>query len=347
MSSLVLSLTHTWEPFVLIVGLLFIGHVAANEGLFQYVGVKCASIPGGNVWLFVSTMVSVALVTAVLNLDTAVVFMTPVALQAAKSRSADQTAFLYGTILMANSASLLLVGSNLTNLLIFSSRPVGGFAYASHMLLAWVTSVVLTIVVVARWRWKDLRRESGPRDVEPAVASWGVGWVAVLTAIVMMLALSHPGLPVLTVGVLVELYEWKIRRRVDMAGIVRVANPSVVIPLFVLAVLVGWLGRAWPGPSHLVGHANNLVTAFVGAGMSVLVNNLPAASLFAGRSIAHPYALLVGLDLGPNLFVTGAMSTLLWFRIARGNGADPRAITFIGVGVPVGVLTILAASLVV
>jgi arsenical pump membrane protein len=121
----------------------------------------------------------------------------------------------------------------------------------------------------------------------------------------------------------------------------------VVVPLFVLAVLIGWLGRTWSGPSHLVAHANDVVTAFIGAGVSVVANNLPAASLFAGRSIAHPYALLLGLDLGPNLFVTGAMSTLLWFRIARDNGADPKATTFIAAGVPVGLLTLLAASLIV
>ena len=347
MSTLIQSLTHTWEPFVLIVGLLFIGHVAANEGLFEYVGAKCAAIPGGDVWLFISTMVSVALVTAVLNLDTAVVFMTPVALHAAKSRSADETAFLYGTILMANSASLLLVGSNLTNLLIFASRPVGGVVYAGHMVVPWVASVVITIAVVALWRWSPLRRESERGGTETRRLSWGPGLVAVVVAIVMMLALSHPGLPVFVVGVLVELYEWLVRRRVDLAGILRVANPSVVVPLFVLAVLVGWLGRSWSGPSHLVAHANDMATAFIGAGVSVLVNNLPAASLFAGRSIAHPYALLLGLDLGPNLFITGAMSTLLWFRIARDNDADPKAKTFLAVGVPVGLLTLVVASLLV
>jgi hypothetical protein len=147
------SLTNTWAPFVLIVGLLFIGHVAANEGLFSYVGARCAQLPGGDVELFVVTMVAVALVTAVLNLDTAVVFMTPVALHAARTRSADETAFLYGTVLMTNSASLLLIGSNLTNLLVFASRPVQGIVFARHMALPWALSVLVTILVVVIWRW--------------------------------------------------------------------------------------------------------------------------------------------------------------------------------------------------
>jgi len=79
----------------------------------------------------------------------------------------------------------------------------------------------------------------------------------------------------------------------------------------------------------------------------VLINNLPAASLFAGQHMAHPYALLVGLDLGPNLFVTGAMSTMLWLRIARENGARPTIATFTRVGVPVALLSIVVASLLV
>jgi arsenical pump membrane protein len=74
---------------------------------------------------------------------------------------------------------------------------------------------------------------------------------------------------------------------------------------------------------------------------------LPAASLFAGHRMAHPYALLLGLDLGPNLFMTGAMSTLLWFRIARANGAEPRSRDFLKVGVPLALATVVLASLVV
>jgi arsenical pump membrane protein len=341
------SLTNTWAPFVLIVGLLFIGHVAANEGLFSYVGARCAQLPGGDVELFVVTMVAVALVTAVLNLDTAVVFMTPVALHAARTRSADETAFLYGTVLMTNSASLLLIGSNLTNLLVFASRPVQGIVFARHMALPWALSVLVTILVVVIWRWTSLRHIGEKHKTEAHRFSWGPGVVAVVVAIVMMLSLSNPALPVVAVGGIVEGYEWLVKKRVGPRGVLKTANLAIVAPLFVLAVLVGWLGRSWTGPSHLVAHANSLLTALIAAGTSVVINNLPAASLFAGRRIAHPYALLIGLNLGPNLFMSGAMSTLLWFRIARGNGAQPSSSRFVKIGVPVALLTMILASLVV
>ncbi len=341
------SLTNTWAPFVLITGLVFIGHVAANEGLFAYVGARCAQLPGGDVGLFVVTMVAVALVTAILNLDTAVVFMTPVALHAARTRSADETAFLYGTILMTNSASLLLIGSNLTNLLVFARRPVQGIVFARHMVLPWTLSVLITILVVVIWRWTSLRHKGERDNAEEYRFSWGPGVIAVVVAIVMMLSLSNPALPVVALGGIVEGHEWMVKKRVDPRGVLKTANLAIVAPLFTLAVLVGWLGRSWTGPSHLVEHANSLMTALIAAVSSVVINNLPAASLFAGRRIAHPYALLLGLNLGPNLFMTGAMSTLLWFRIARGNGAQPSSSQFIKIGVPVALLTMILASFVI
>jgi arsenical pump membrane protein len=61
----------------------------------------------------------------------------------------------------------------------------------------------------------------------------------------------------------------------------------------------------------------------VAALASVLVNNLPAASLLAARTPPHPYALLLGLDVGPNLFVTGSLAWVLWWRTTRAAGVRP------------------------
>jgi arsenical pump membrane protein len=74
------------------------------------------SAAGDGVILLCSPLTLVVVVTVVLNLDTSVVFLTPIVLHAARSRGVDERAFLYGTVLMSNSASLLLPGSNLTNL---------------------------------------------------------------------------------------------------------------------------------------------------------------------------------------------------------------------------------------
>ncbi|MBW4030729.1 MAG: hypothetical protein HIU57_08705 [Acidobacteria bacterium] len=343
MNLFVQSLSHSWQPFVLITGLLFIGHAAAREGLFESVGQLVARTPGSDGRLLTVTLVAVASVTAVLNLDTSVVFMTPVALHAARARGSDEVAFAFGAILMSNAASLLLVGSNLTNMLIFANHPVRGTTYLSHTALAWVASVVVTIGLVALWRRRELvRRGHGSSES----VQWHVGpaTVAAAVAVVLMLMTSQPALAIFALGAALEAVDLAVRHRVSAREILRVASPLVVGPLFVVAVGVGWLGRAWHTVGHLVTHTNSVTTAAIAGALSLVINNLPAASLFSSEHIAHPYALLLGLDLGPNAFVTGAMSTLLWFRIVRGEGLDPTVGQFVRIGVPVALVTLGVAS---
>jgi Na+/H+ antiporter NhaD/arsenite permease-like protein len=98
-----------WRPFVLVTGLLLIGLVAHHDGLFE-TGRFLQSLAGPPVVLFAACLLLVAVVTAVLNLDTAVVFLTPVLVHAARGRGIEEEAFLYGTVYMANASSLYLLG---------------------------------------------------------------------------------------------------------------------------------------------------------------------------------------------------------------------------------------------
>ena len=104
------SARQAWPPFVLVPGLLLIGAVAADEGLFEALGAQLARTRLGARSLFLALLALVAIVTAVLNLDTSVVFLTPVLVHAARRRSLDERPFLYGSVFMANAASLLLPG---------------------------------------------------------------------------------------------------------------------------------------------------------------------------------------------------------------------------------------------
>ena len=208
------------------------------------------------------------------------------------------------------------------------------------------SSSALTIAVVGAWRSTALRRTSTHHTTEARRWRGGVGVLGVAASLAFMLLLSQPALAVLGVGVVVEALEWWRRHEQRGREILRTASLEVVVPLFVLAVGVGWLGRRWAWPGHLVAHASAFASAGVAALASVAINNLPAASLFAGRPLAHPYAVLIGLDLGPNLFVSGAMSTLLWFRIARANDTAPRARTFVAIGAPIALLGVLLTPLV-
>jgi arsenical pump membrane protein len=117
----------------------------------------------------------------------------------------------------------------------------------------------------------------------------------------------------------------------------------VLVGLFGLAVALGTLGRAWSGPASLLSHLDLWETAAVAAAGTVLVNNLPAASLLAARIPNRPFALLIGLNLGPNLFVTGSLAWLLWLRAARSAGARPSIARASRIGVTATVFSLAAA----
>lgn len=339
------AIDQTWEPFVLVVGLLLIGHVASKDGLFEVAGSKLARLRGNTIVLFVSMMLLVALVTATLNLDTSVVFLTPVLLHTARHRSVDEDAFLYGSIFMANAASLLLLGSNLTNILVFARSNVQGATFAQMMFVPWLVSIALTTLVVLLWRWRPLSVEASTGRDEASRFRFGPGLVGVVVAIVMMLALSRPAIAVLAVAICVALID-VIRRRFTLTSLIRSANLPMIVGLFVLATAVSVASRYWHLSQHMIGTAGAWQSAGIAAASSNVINNLPAAALLSAKFPLHPYSLLFGLNLGPNLTVVGALSSMLWLKVARREGAKPSAWTFTRIGVVVTVTTLVACLLV-
>jgi arsenical pump membrane protein len=209
---------------VLVTGLLLVGLVAAEDGLFTAAGAALARSPGGVAVLYGLLLTLVAAVTVVLNLDTAVLFLTPVLVHAARRRGADERAFLYGAVFMSNSASLLLPGSNLTNLLVLSREHVSGATFAARIWPAWVAAILVTTLVVGL---AFPLRAGAPRGGELARGRLGLGLAGTLAAAVLVLALQQPALPVLALGVLLVLLRrtpWR-----DLHDVVSPAHPRVSI----------------------------------------------------------------------------------------------------------------------
>jgi arsenical pump membrane protein len=321
---------------VLVAGLLLVGHVAAEDGLFEAAGSWLSQLPGGVVALYAMLLALVASVTAILNLDTAALLLTPVLVHAARSRGAEERAFLYGAVFMANSASLILPGANLTNLIVLSREDITGATFAARIWPAWAAAVVVTGVAVALLL--GLRQSSSARERRRPRWNIGLGVAAIGGAAALVLGLPRPAVPVLVLG-LIAVALRRSRAR-DVLGTV---SPLVLAALFAVAVALGTLARAWEWPEDLANDHGRWVPALVAAAGSVLVNNLPASVLLSARPPLHPRALLVGLDLGPNLFVTGSLSVFLWWRAAKLAGARPSIGTYARVGVVVAPLSILAA----
>jgi arsenical pump membrane protein len=322
-----------WPPFVLVAGLLLIGVVAAADGLFEAIGTRLARAPLPPRALLVALLGLVAIVTAVLNLDTSVVFLTPVLVHAARGRGLDERPFLYGSVFMSNSASLLLPGSNLTNLLVLRHDPTSGATFALDMLPAWLVACALTAAFLAL----AYRLQDGDHDQRrPPPLRLGLGAVTTLAAGTLMLALPNAALPVLALGLAATALR-RLRPRLDLRALAL---------LFALAVGLGTLARIWDGPARLLASSGQWATAAIAAVSSLLVNNLPAAVLFSAQPPPHPRALLLGLDLGPNLAVTGSLSAFLWIQAARTANADTSIATYTKLGallVPLTLVGTLAA----
>jgi arsenical pump membrane protein len=111
-------------------------------------------------------------------------------------------------------------------------------------------------------------------------------------------------------------------------------------------VLLGVLARSWDGPGQLLAHTGRWGTAAIGAGAAVAINNLPAAVLLSARPLAHPRALLLGLNLGPNLAVTGSLSAYLWLKVSSQLGERPSVRAFTSRGVVLAPLALVGALLV-
>ena len=262
--------------------------------------------------------------TTLLNLDTSVTFLTPVLVYAARSRGEGEAPLLYGCLLLSNAGSLLLPGSNLTNLIVLGHLHLSGRTFFTHMALAGLAAAVVTAVVLGAIHHRALRTTITPSGA-PERPVLGAGLVAIAAVTVLVLTLRSPAIPVAAVGVGVVLFRSWRRPSSGTApdAALRILGLPVLVGLFGLAVALGTLGRTWSGPATLLAHLDLWGTAATAALLSVLVNNLPAASLLAARQPPHPFALLVGLNVGPNLLVTGSLAWVLWLRAARAAGARP------------------------
>ena len=318
------SAAQDWPPFVLVAGLLLVGLVADGDRLFAAGGHALARLSPNGVLLYLGTVLLVLTVTTLLNLDTSVTFLTPVLVYAARSRGEGEAPLLYGCLLLSNAGSLLLPGSNLTNLIVLGHLHLSGRAFLAHMALPALAAAAVTALVVGVAYHRALRTTAVPTMGEPEQPVLGVGLVAIVVVTVLVVALRLPALPVAAVGlVAVALRSARRgeRRRPRPGRRARILGVPVLVALFGLAVALGTLGRSWSGPATLLSHLDAGGTAAVAALTSVLVNNLPAASLLAARQPPHPFALLIGLNVGPNLFVTGSLAWILWLRAARSTRA--------------------------
>ncbi len=332
-----------WPAFVLVLGLLLIGFAAAEDGAFAAGAALLARLRGGRWVAYLVSMGLVAVTSVLLNLDTAVAFLTPVVVLLAREHDTDERPFLYGCVLMANSASLLLPGSNLTNLIVLRQEHVSGLTFAARIWPAWLVAVAVT-AALPPLLLRGLRDSDSPGVQERKRRTPGLSLVAIACSAVVMLVLADPALPVLAIGVVVVVGV-VARGRSTLPKLASTMDVTALVGLFGLAVGTGSLARAWTAPTRWLTHVGRWPTALLGATAAVAINNLPAAMLMSAQAPVHPRALLLGLDIGPNIAVTGSLSALLWMQAAGTVGSRPSVRLYTLIGSPIAALAIPLALL--
>jgi arsenical pump membrane protein len=341
--------------------ILVVAEVCAAEGVFAAVGSIVARASRRSPQrMLVHTFAAAALVTATLSLDATVVLLTPVVAAAATSTLLSPSPMVYACARLANSASLLLPVSNLTNLLALPSLPhVSFLGFALVMAPVWLAVIAVEYVGHRIFFRQDLARV--PDRATPAydVPLPVVPLVLVAVMLVAFAALSPLGVePAWVAGVTaVTLGCYALtRRRVSRGDLARATHLSFAMFVLCLGIVVAGLTDTFLGA--LVGDAVPdghglgalLVVALLATALANLVNNLPATLLLvplvAPLGATAVMAALIGLGVGSSLTYTGSLANLLWRRTVLRYGGDASARTFHGLSTLVTLPAVLLAVVV-
>jgi arsenical pump membrane protein len=351
------------DVYLFLVGMMLLSEVARQEGLFDWLATHAVRHAQGSAKrLFLIVYGVGTLVTVFLSNDATAVVLTPAVYAAATAARVEPLPYLFICAFIANAASFVLPISNPANLVIFGAHmpPLGQWLY--QFLLPSMVSILVTYAAL-RLTQRNALNQKIAEDLATSPLSTGGKCVAIgigLTAVALLAAsaLDRPlGLPTFIAGTAVTVVILLISRQSPFP-LLRDISWGVlplVAGLFILVEGVEQTGvlRVMARMLHEAAAASPQATA-VGVGAIVafasnLLNNLPTGLVAATVSqnadvpLQVTSGLLIGVDLGPNLSVTGSLATILWLIALRREGEAVTAWQFLKLGIIVMPPALLAA----
>ena len=351
------------DVYLFLIGMMVLAELARHEGLFDWVAAFAVKHSKGSpTRLFVLVYLVGTIVTIFLSNDATAVVLTPAVYAAATRAKAKPLPYLFICAFIANAASFVLPISNPANLVVYGAQMPQLKVWLAEFGLVSLVSIIVTFGVLYFTQNADLTGEIS-RDVKVPtlsrggrLAAGGIGF----TALVLLIASSlnwQLGLPTFVAGSTTALTV-VILNRATPRGIVKNISWSVlplVAGLFVLVEAVQGTGLLRPLVtlvSTSAASAPNVTGLVMGSLVAVLcniINNLPlgliAGSVATGAQLSPRVtgALLIGVDLGPNLSVTGSLATILWLVALRREGQTVSGWKFLKLGCLVMPPALLAA----
>ena len=354
------------DVYLFLVGMMLLAELAREGGLFEWLAARaCAMAHGSPTRLFTLVFAVGTIVTAFLSNDATAVVLTPAVAAAAKAAKArDPLPYLFICAFIANAASFVLPISNPANLVIYRSHMPSLLQWLPRYALPSILSIAATYLVL-RWTQRNSLQQDIASDIEVPTLSTGgkTAAIGIAATAIVLLASSAAGIQLGLPTFLAGLATVALVMTRSNTGPLAIAPLAIalniatniawgVLPLVAgLFVLVEALEVTGVTRSlatlvqNLAQHSANQAGWIVGPVLAVvlavgsnLVNNLPAG-LVAGRVAELAdlpervrAAILIGIDLGPNLSVTGSLATILWLTALRREGVTCSARTFLKVG---------------
>lgn len=359
-------------PILLFLGtVVIVAELTAVAGVFDVIAVRLAALARGSYpALFLLCVLFAATTTIALNLDTTAVLLTPVMLALAVRLAVPPVPLVMTTVWLANTASLLLPVSNLTNLLAADRVALDPLSFAGRMWLPQLVAIGVTMAALWGWYWRRGRR-GADRFTPPAGraldratpadrALYRTALVACLLFVAGVLLGVEIGLAsALAAGIVLVGFTLRGRDRLTLALVPWRLLVLVTGLLLVLATLgrhgldelIGAAVGAGPGADSSAaagadsgadsGAAGAWRAAATGAVLSNAVNNLPA--YVAGEAAIPPadqtqlFALLIGTNVGPLVTPWASLATLIWYERCAGYGVRVPLRRFMGTGLVLAV----------
>jgi arsenical pump membrane protein len=348
-----------WPILLFAVSITVVAELAAEAGVFSAVAERTARAARGRAWLLWLFVVLLAIIsTAFLSLDTTAVLLTPVVVLVARHNGLPPLPFALTTVWLANTASLLLPVSNLTNLLALHAL---GFSdplrFIELLIVPATISIVVPCVALLILFRRDLRTRFVPVAAS-APADPVLFWIATAVLIVI-LPLLVTGIPVwipATAGAIVLAIAFAVKRRVALRfGLLPWQLVLFACGLFLVVEAAHSLGLG-AVLAHLAGSGESplalLRLSLSGMLGANAVDNLPAylalepvASGAADPSPLRLAALLIGVNAGPLITPWASLATLLWHSRLTALGVELRWSRYLLIGLAVAPVTVVAATL--
>lgn len=332
-----------FDVYLFLIGMMIMSELARREGVFDWIAVHAVkAAKGSRRRLFVLIYLVGTVVTIFLSNDATAVVLTPAVLAAVKAAEAEALPYLLICAFIANAASFVLPISNPANLVVFSQGMPPLKNWLTTFTLPSLASILLTFLVLAWLARKRLDGSLKTEIEEKAISATGkmaLGGIAFLAVVLLVSSAFNLdlGAPAFASGVIVAiaiaLREHKVLK--DIASRISWSVIPLVAGLFVIVEAVNKAGALQAATVAFQTERSPVLSAFGVALVSNLMNNLPSG-LIAGAAVKAAHAsrvirsaVLIGVDLGPNLSVSGSLATILWLIAIRREAQEVKFVTFL------------------